>query len=280
MHTQRDSATLIREINWFDFCKQFGIPFTSAHLIQSGNMKTSYRIVSGQCKYVAQQYKYGDYIIGKFNLIRTVSNALNAACDGMLYPQFVSTKSGEWFVHGYNLQRYIDNKEPKVNDESAQKCALTLKRFHESCDLIKEQIDLNLLPIRKSFEIEPIFNLAAQYGAGIIHGEFRLRNLLFRVNKPIAIIDLDSICLAHRYIDIAYLMLDFIERDTSNFDYYIHVIHSTYSENISIQAGYAAVALLLSDYINKCNSGYLQNNRVLSIKQYSELLKKILMRCN
>lgn len=243
-------------------------------------MKRSYRIVSRRGEYVAQQYKYGEYIIDKFDLIRTASNALNATNDGMIYPQYFSTVNGEWFVHGYNLQRYILNDAPMFDDKSAQICAESLKCFHKSCDLIKERIDHNLLSVREPSKIDPISSLALQYGAGIIHGEFRLRNLLFQNNKPIAIIDLDSICLASRYIDIGYLMLDFIERDPSNFDHYINVIHSTYSENLPIKAGYAAVALLLCDYIHKCNSGYLQNNRILSIKQYNELLKIIFTRCN
>lgn len=243
-------------------------------------MKRSYRIVSKQGVYVAQQYKYGDYIIEKFDLIRTVSNALNTINDEIIYPQYISTANGEWFVNGYNLQRYINNDDPMVDDESAQICAKSLRRFHESCDLIKERIDPSLLPIRQPSEIDPIYSLALQYGIGIIHGEFRLRNLLFQDNKPIAIIDLDSICFAPRYIDVGYLMLDFIERDASNFDHYVYVIHSTYSECLPIQAGYAAVALLLSDYVHKCNSGYLQNNRILSIKQYNELLKIISTRCN
>lgn len=202
MHTQRDSASLSKEINWFDFCKQFDIPFTSAHLIQSGNMKRSYRIVSRQGEYVAQQYKYGDYIIDKFDLSRTASNALNATNDGMIYPQYISTTNGEWFVHGYNLQRYINNEGIMDDGKSAQICAKSLKCFHESCDLIKECIDQNLLPVRQPSKIDPIYSIALQYGIGIVHGEFRLRNLLFRDNRPIAIIDLDSMCLAPRYIDI------------------------------------------------------------------------------
>lgn len=71
-------------------------------------------------------------------------------------------------------------------------------------------------------------------------------------------------------------MLDFIDRDVFNFDHYVQVIHNEYSNHLPIQAGYSAVALLLSDYIDKCSSGYLQNNRVLSIKQYKGLLTKYL----
>ena len=280
MYTQRDSANLNSEIDWLDFCKQFGIQFTSVVPLQSGNMKKSYRIVSKQGEYVAQQYKYGSYLINKFDLIRTVSDALNATNGGMIYPQYIPTTSGEWFVHGYNLQKYINNKIPLVDDARAQICAKSLKSFHESCDLIKDCIDQKLLSVRQPSEIDPIYSLALEYGIGIIHGEFRLRNLLFQNNKPIAIIDLDSICLASRYIDIGYLMLDFIERDISNFDRYIEIIHSVYSENLPIQAGYAAVALTLSDYIHKCNSGYLHNNRILPIKQYNILLETIYRMCN
>ncbi len=279
MHPQRNTDSLTKELNWDDFCRKFNLSFISAHSIQSGNMKRSYLIVTEQGEFVAQQYKYGDFLTEKFDLIRTVSDALNDANDGIGYPKYVSTTNGKWFVSGYNLQRYIDNKAPIVNDKCVQICAQTLKCFHESCNLIEERIEENMLPMRNLSMAEPTYKSALQYGTGIIHGEFRLRNILFRDSSSIAIIDLDSICLAPRYIDIGYLMLDFIEMDVSNFDHYVQVIHGAYSKNLPIQAGYSAVALLLSDYIDKCSSGYILNNRVLSIKQYKELLKKLSSRC-
>ncbi len=171
------------------------------------------------------------------------------------------------------------NEDPIINYSSAKMCARTLKHFHESCDSISKIFDIRKLSVKQNHEIKPKYNLALLYGSGIVHGEFRLRNLLFHNNEVVAIIDLDSICISQRYLDVGYLMLDFIERDVKNYCYYISVIHKSYSSELPIQAGYAAVALILYDYIDKCNSGFLQNNRVLSIEQYSELLRKINLRC-
>lgn len=279
MHFERDSTGLVTEANWIDFCKEFDTQFVSAHPIQSGNMKESYRIVTSKGVYLAQRYKYGNFFNDKFEVIREIANILNSISDGIAYPKFICSNKKQWFVGGFNFQKYIINDDPIINYTSAKMCAQTLKRFHESCNSISEIFDIKKLPIKQNQEIKSIYNSALLYGTGIVHGEFRLRNLLFHNNSPVAIIDLDSICYAQRYIDVGYLMLDFIERDISNYNYYISAIHKAYSFEIPIQAGYAAIALILDDYIDKCNSGYLQNNRVLSIEQYSELLRKIILRC-
>lgn len=279
MYFERDSTGLVTEASWIDFCKEFNIQFVSAQPIQSGNMKESYRIATSKEVYLAQRYKYGDFLNDKFDVIREIANALNSISDDIAYPQYICSNKKEWFVGGFNFQKYIMNEDPIINCSSAKMCARTLKHFHESCDSISKIFDIKKLSVKQNHEIKSKYNLALLYGSGIVHGEFRLRNLLFYNNEAVAIIDLDSICISQRYLDVGYLMLDFIERDVKNYSYYISVIHKSYSSELPIQAGYAAVALILNDYIDKCNSGYLQNNRVLSIEQYSELLRKINLRC-
>lgn len=280
-----ESSYLNYELDWREFGKRFCFEVCSVRQIHSGNMKYTYVINTSNGIYVAQKCKYGDYLSSKIPLIANLTTELNRHSNGLMYPEFICTDDGVWSVNGFSLQRFIPNDcfpKGKFSNSivtTAQKCAKALRKFHEACNFAG-RLPYQDLPRRLNLQvIEKRFKKAELYGAGIIHGEFRIRNLLFDECSPKAVIDMDSICYGARHIDIAYLMLDFVELDVENLDELVEEICRAYDACIPREAGFAALGLLISDYIEKCERGYLTNNRTLKIADYKELLHRIIARC-
>lgn len=271
---------MVHEPNWQEFGKQFCLEIYSVQQLQSGNMKYTYVLNSDNGMYVAQKYKFGDYLLKKFPFVVALTAELNNYSDCLMYPKYICTNDGAWLVEGFSLQRFIANDDVSGDIIIAKECAKALRQFHNECDSLGNFEHRDLLAIRSIKVSEKRFKKAELYRVGIIHGEFRLRNLLFEKGHPKAVIDFDSVCYGLRYIDIAYLMLDFVERDMKHLEELVKEIHRAYDDSIPIEAGFSALGLLVDDYIKKCNSGYLTNNRTLSITQYKELLQRIIMRCN
>ena len=281
MYKIENPVHVVHEPNWKEFDKQFCLGIRSVQQLQSGNMKYTYVINSDNGMYIAQKYKFGDYLLKKLPFIVAFTAELNNLSDYLMYPEYICTNSGAWLVDGFSLQRFIANDDVQGDlIMVAKECAKALRRFHDECESLGNFEHQDLLAIRNLRVSEKWFTKAELYRVGIIHGEFRLRNLLFEKGHPKAVIDFDSVCYGLRCIDIAYLMLDFVERDTKHLEDIVKGIHRAYDDSIPIEAGFSSLGLLVDDYIKKCSSGYLTNNRALSVAQYKELLQRIIVRCN
>lgn len=281
MYKIENLVHVVHEPNWQEFGKQFCLGIRSVQQLQSGNMKYTYAINSDNGMYIAQKYKFGDYLLKKLPFIVAFTAELNNHSDYLMYPEYICTNNGAWLVDGFSLQRFIANDDVQGDlIMVAKECAKALRQFHDECDSLGNFEHQDLLTIRNLKVSEEWFTKAEFYRAGIIHGEFRLRNILFEKGHSKAVIDFDSVCYGLRYVDIAYLMLDFVERDMKHLEELVKEIHRAYDDSIPIEAGFSSLGLLVDDYIKKCSNGYLTNNRALSIAQYKELLQRIIVRCN
>ena len=273
MHIKRDTKGKLDEGTLYDLSESFGIDILFYKKILNGNMKDTYIINTKNKKYIAQRYKYGDFYLKKFNFINIHLKQLEDSKTKIAYPKFLTTIDGQYFVHGYTLQKFLQGESSLCYTlEKAFSAALALRTFHSFTFDIKEKMTVwkREDPINVD---KQIITTAKNYGYGVIHGEFRLRNMLFNGNNVSAILDFDSICYSNRYHDIAYLIADFIENNFSSKDLYIKTIHQAYSSGeINIASAYAALLIHYIDYVKKCETGFLKNNKPLSISEIKRLI--------
>lgn len=253
--------------------ESFGLDILSCEKINNGNMKDTYLIASKTDKYVAQRFKYGDFYCKKFNFINTHLRQLEKYKTEIEYPKFLTTSDEQYFVHEFTLQKVLPGEvSVSFTLEKAYHAALALREFHSFAFNIDEEKTIWERRDPTDYDGQ-ILAAAKEYGYGVIHGEFRLRNMLFAGDKPSAILDFDSLCYASRYHDIAYLTADFIEHNSNNKEAFIENIHQAYSNGeCDITSAYASLLIHYLDYIKKCETGFMKNNKPLSLSEIKELI--------
>lgn len=257
--------------------EDFGLRPVSVRAAEGGCMKETYIVEAAEGEFVAQRYRYGDYIREKFGFIRALAQFLNEGKSGLLYPDYICTPGGDWFSRGFCMQRLIPGSGlPEYTPAAAENAAAALRTFHRQCDRFRG----GAVPVRHfAARKNAYYERAALYGCGIVHGEYRVRNILFDCNVPTGIIDFDSVCRGERFWDIAYLMLDFLENAPGEGFSAVERIHRAYRADCPAEAAYAALAVLVEDYVGKCRAGYLKHNRKLRFAEYEILLKELKGKC-